>query len=576
MAISTGSSARKVLSSTRPVRTFFSLVRTKAPPLPGLTCWNSTTFMSAPSMFSVMPFFRSLVVGIAPPDARRAGLPAQGRRAAYRSQLEELLGGGGEQLVTVRADDSEILDPHAAEAGEVDTGLDGHRRSGGDPTRAARAHPGRLVDLQADAVAARVAEGVAAAGGRDHLAAGLVDLGTAHPGAQRGQSRLLSAPHQLVELPLARRGAAEHHRAGHVGAVALDHRAEVEDDQVAAAQRPLARAVVRLGAVLAEGDDRVERRAVAAVAAHADLELPGDLALGHARVEPAEHLGQRLGADPGGLAHRRQLVVVLDLTQLLDQLGGWHHRPSWQQGAQPLAAAPGEPARLEAEAVPVAAEHPDHPGDQVARGQHHLGAVHLGGLPLVATVGEEHGAVVQQQQGAVAAGEAGQVAHVDPLGDQQPDQVDGGEPGAQGAAAGLGGAGLERPCRSAGLPAAGAVVRFHAYSYSGSVTPRGWGGSGGALFAPPVDRAAPRGWGGPGGRCLPPRWIPARRRPAGRGRSWWGRSRRPPRPPLAPPPGGGASARARARWRGGPRRPGCPPPRPRRARRRRCGPARPG
>src|SRR6266498_9706 len=183
MAISTGSSARKVLSSTRPVRTFFSLVRTKAPPLPGLTCWNSTTFMSAPSMFSVMPFFRSLVVGIAPPDARRAGLPAQGRRAAYRSQLEELLGGGGEQLVTVRADDSEILDPHAAEAGEVDTGLDGHRRSGGDPTRAARAHPGRLVD---------------------HLAAGLVDLGTAHPGAQRGQSRLLSAPHQLVELPLAR------------------------------------------------------------------------------------------------------------------------------------------------------------------------------------------------------------------------------------------------------------------------------------------------------------------------------------------------------------------------------------
>src|SRR6266545_5101034 len=518
MATSTGSSARKVLSSTLPVRTFFSLVRTKAPPLPGLTCWNSTTFMSAPSMFSVMPFFRSLVVGIAPPDARRAGLPAQGRRAAYRSQLEELLGGGGEQLVTVRADDSEILDPHAAEAGEVDTGLDGHGRSGGDPTRAARPHPGRLVDLQADAVAGRVAEGVAAAGLRDHLAAGPVHLGAADPGAQRGQPRLLGAPHQLVELPLARRGAAEHHRAGHVGAVALDHRAEVEDDQVAAAQRPLARAVVRLGAVLAEGDDRVERRAVAAVAAHADLELPGDLALGHARVEPAEHLGQRLGADPGGLAHRRQLVVVLDLTQLLDQLGGWHHRPSWQQGAQPLAAAPGEPARLEAEAVPVAAEHPDHPGDQ----------------------------------------------------------VDGGEPGAQGAAAGLGGAGLERPCRSAGLPAAGAVVRFHAYSYSGSVTPRGWGGSGGALFAPPVDRAAPRGWGGPGGRCLPPRWIPARRRPAGRGRSWWGRSRRPPRPPLAPPPGGGASARARARWRGGPRRPGCPPPRPRRARRRRCGPARPG
>src|SRR5690242_12883535 len=41
---------------------FLSLVRTKAPPLPGLTCWNSTTLQSWPSMFSAMPFFRSFVV----------------------------------------------------------------------------------------------------------------------------------------------------------------------------------------------------------------------------------------------------------------------------------------------------------------------------------------------------------------------------------------------------------------------------------------------------------------------------------------------------------------------------------
>src|SRR4029450_4570355 len=67
MATSTGSSARKVLSSVRPVRTFLSLVRTKAPPLPGLTCWNSTTFIRLPSRLSVMPFFRSLVVAMASP-----------------------------------------------------------------------------------------------------------------------------------------------------------------------------------------------------------------------------------------------------------------------------------------------------------------------------------------------------------------------------------------------------------------------------------------------------------------------------------------------------------------------------
>src|SRR5919112_954123 len=67
MATSTGSSARKVLSRVRPVRTFLSLVRTKALPLPGLTCWNSTTFMRFPSRLSVMPFLRSFVVAMASP-----------------------------------------------------------------------------------------------------------------------------------------------------------------------------------------------------------------------------------------------------------------------------------------------------------------------------------------------------------------------------------------------------------------------------------------------------------------------------------------------------------------------------
>src|ERR1700678_3915015 len=60
-ATSTLTPALKVLSTTLPDITFFSLVRTKAGPLPGLTCWNSTTFHSCPSRFSVMPFFRSFV-----------------------------------------------------------------------------------------------------------------------------------------------------------------------------------------------------------------------------------------------------------------------------------------------------------------------------------------------------------------------------------------------------------------------------------------------------------------------------------------------------------------------------------
>src|SRR3954454_13191097 len=92
VAVSTFVPALNVLSTTLPDRTFFSLVRTKAPPLPGLTCWNSTTARSWPSIFSTVPFFRSLVVatiaascpvGLCGP--RRRGARAADRGRSYRA-----------------------------------------------------------------------------------------------------------------------------------------------------------------------------------------------------------------------------------------------------------------------------------------------------------------------------------------------------------------------------------------------------------------------------------------------------------------------------------------------------------
>ena len=64
LAVSTLVPALKVLSTTLPESTFFSVVRTNAPPLPGLTCWKSVTVQSWPSRLRTMPFFRSLVVAI--------------------------------------------------------------------------------------------------------------------------------------------------------------------------------------------------------------------------------------------------------------------------------------------------------------------------------------------------------------------------------------------------------------------------------------------------------------------------------------------------------------------------------
>src|SRR6185295_8669861 len=58
---STFSPARNVLSMTRPSRMCLSLVRTKAPPFPGLTCWKSTMVYGAPSNWILSPFLNSAV-----------------------------------------------------------------------------------------------------------------------------------------------------------------------------------------------------------------------------------------------------------------------------------------------------------------------------------------------------------------------------------------------------------------------------------------------------------------------------------------------------------------------------------
>jgi hypothetical protein len=197
--------------------------------------------------------------------------------------------------------------------------------------------------------------------------------------------------------------------------------------------------VVGLGGLLAEGDDGVEREAVSAEPAHGQLEGDGDLPLGDAGPQVPEELVERLAAEPGRLPHGGHLALVLDLAELFDQRRRRDHRGARHGDPQPLAVVPAEPRRLEAEPVAGGAQHAGDGADLVAWGHDQLRPGDLGGrLLLVAAVGEEQRAVVQQQQRPVAAGEAGQVADVDPLGDQQGGKVGVGQQGAQGLAPCLG------------------------------------------------------------------------------------------------------------------------------------------
>src|SRR5579872_6408354 len=123
VATSTLTPALKVLSTTLPDITFFSLVRTNAGPLPGLTCWNSTTFQSCPSRFSVMPFFRSFVVATGSLHALQDEQFPAGRKVSRRGLCHRSQRPGS----PARRHDQHVLDPDAALAGQVHTRLDGDR-----------------------------------------------------------------------------------------------------------------------------------------------------------------------------------------------------------------------------------------------------------------------------------------------------------------------------------------------------------------------------------------------------------------------------------------------------------------
>src|SRR5271157_5734486 len=157
---------------TAPLRTFLSLVRTNAPPLPGLTCWNSTTLNRPSGRSRLMPFFRSLV-----------------------ETAMDVLCEAGQGAGAVLRHDEGVLDPDAAVPGKVDTGLDGDNEAGSEDSSAQLADGGRFVDIEADTVARAVLETLGPTGVGDDLPAHVVDLLGADAGTDGGGSRGLGRGH---------------------------------------------------------------------------------------------------------------------------------------------------------------------------------------------------------------------------------------------------------------------------------------------------------------------------------------------------------------------------------------------
>ena len=201
----------------------------------------------------------------------------------------------------------EVLDAHADAPRDVDAGLDRHDVPGAQRLLGGGARePRRLVDLQAHAVAEAVAEVLAVARPLDDLARDRVDLASAAARAHRAQAGELRAQDELVDLairigqPLAGR---ERPRA--VRAVAA--RASAPQSIVTSVSRAIATSrASACGNAECGPAATIEGKlgALAPEAAHAQLEVDRDVALGAPDEAAFEHAPQRL---VGELRRRRRM-----------------------------------------------------------------------------------------------------------------------------------------------------------------------------------------------------------------------------------------------------------------------------
>src|SRR3954465_2447638 len=143
------SPARNVLSTTDPLARPFSLVRTNAPPFPGLTCWNSTMRHVWPSSSMCMPlrnWFVETTSAMGAECSQSAPLEPGSTRepGSGSSDLGQLLGERREDVDPVVADDRQVLDAHASDALEIDARLDRDRVAGAQRVVRLEREPRRL------------------------------------------------------------------------------------------------------------------------------------------------------------------------------------------------------------------------------------------------------------------------------------------------------------------------------------------------------------------------------------------------------------------------------------------------
>src|ERR687888_524635 len=306
------SPARNVLSTTAPESRLRSRERTKAPPFPGFTCWNSRMRQTEPSISMCIPFLNWFV------------LTVSAIAAASLVDGHQVLGEARKDLGPVVSDDDEVFDSNASLAGQVDPRLDGDDVSGGERVLRGLAETRRLMYLDPETVSKTVAEPLAEAGLVDKRTRRRVGVDPGSPCANRLESRLLRMVGDCVDLLEPLRQLAGRERPGAVGRVAVDGGGRVHDNCLSRTDHAVARTVVRQGGVGAAGDDDLEGRPLRALRVEELLQPPGDLALRAAGEARPRDSTERLARCPRPSADRVELALALDRPQCFDETASRH------------------------------------------------------------------------------------------------------------------------------------------------------------------------------------------------------------------------------------------------------------
>jgi hypothetical protein len=190
---------------------------------------------------------------------------------------------------------------------------------------------------------------------------------------------------------------------------------------------PIRRPGVRLGAVRAGCDDRVEAVAAGAALAHRELELERELAFRDPGLEPRQERLERVVGDRTRGTHAIDLAAILHAPEVFHQRAGRYELCSVERRDEPTLVGPADALVLE----PEARSRLDQLRQRRAlgrRGQADLDVdlcVDPGRAELllrllgVAAIGDEQRAFGRDEEHRRGSGEAGEVPDVGELGHQQ-------------------------------------------------------------------------------------------------------------------------------------------------------------